>query len=176
VRPHPVSADSIPIRPRDHAILCPVLFSPYKQMEARLSELLGAVDACGDPTVRIRVTASPGDLPPPIINDPKIEFVGRVDQRQLREVWARSAAIYFPTGLESFGYPLAEARVSGHPVIARNTPQNIEVAGAALCGFTVGDPDSLRHAIALALIKNVAPDPAPFDPDAYFDWTLGVPK
>ena len=68
--------------PRDHAILCPVLFSPYKQMEDRLTELLGAVDACGDPAVRIRVTASPGDLPPAVANDPKIEFIGRVDQDQ----------------------------------------------------------------------------------------------
>ena len=176
VRPHPVSADSIPVLPRDHAILCPVLFAPYKQMEDRLTELLGAVDACGDPAVRIRVTASPGDLPPAVANDPKIEFIGRVDQDQLREVWARSAAIYFPTSLESFGYPLAEARVSGFPVIARDTPQNIEIAGPALCGFTAGDPESLCRAVPLALVKNVPPDPTPFDPDAYFDWALGAPR
>ena len=73
--------------------------------------------------------------------------MGRIDQHDLRQVWARSRAIYFPTGLESFGYPLAEARVSGQPVIARDTAQNREIAGPALCGFTPGDPDSLRHAV-----------------------------
>ena len=58
---------------------------------------------------------------------------------------ARSRAIYFPTGLESFGYPLAEARVSGQPAIARDTAQNREIAGPALCGYSLGDPDSLRR-------------------------------
>src|ERR1017187_640941 len=31
VRPHPVSADSVPRLPGDPAILCPVLFAPYKR-------------------------------------------------------------------------------------------------------------------------------------------------
>ena len=54
VRPHPVSAG--PARPgaREAAILCPVLFAPYKQMDERLTELLGAVDGYGDPAVRVR--------------------------------------------------------------------------------------------------------------------------
>ena len=174
VRPHPVSADSVPRLPRDPAILCPVLFASYKRMNERLAELLAALE--GDPAVRVRVTASPADLPWSLASDPRIEFLGQLDQRDLRQVWARSRAIYFPTGLESFGYPLAEARVSGQPVIARDTAQNSEIAGPALCGFTPGDPDSLHRAIALALTKEVVPDPSPFDPDAYFDWMLGCPQ
>ena len=75
----------------------------------------------GDPAVRVRVTASPADLPPALAANPRIEFLGRLDQHDLRQAWARSRAIYFPTGLESFGYPLAEARASGQPVIARDT-------------------------------------------------------
>jgi len=173
VRPHPVSADSVPRRPRDPAILCPVLFAPYKRMDERLTELLTAIECCGDPAVRVRVTASPAEVPEPLASDARIEFVGRVDQQDLRQAWARSRAIYFPTGLESFGYPLAEARVSGQPVIACDTPQNREIAGPALCGFTAGDADSLRHATMLALTRQVPPDPAPFEPDAYFTWLLG---
>lgn len=176
VRPHPVSADSIPRLPRDPAILCPVLFAPYKQMDERLTELVAAVKEHGDPSVRVRVTANAADLPSSLATDPWIDFVGQVDQHDLRQVWARSRAIYFPTGLESYGYPLAEARVSGQPVIARDTAQNREIAGPALCGFTPGDPGSLRRAIALALTKEVAPDPSPFDPGAYFDWLLGPPQ
>ena len=60
VRPHPVSADSIPRLPRDPAILCPVLFAPYKRMDERLTELLAAVKEHGDPSVRVRVTARRG--------------------------------------------------------------------------------------------------------------------
>jgi hypothetical protein len=173
VRPHPVSADSVPRLPRDPAILCPVLLAPYKRMDERLTELLAAIECCGDSSVRLRVTARPADLPASLTSDARLEFVGPADQQDLRQAWARSRAIYFPTGLESFGYPLAEARASGRPVIARDTPQNREIAGPALCGFTPGDPDSLRHATELALTMAVAPDPAPFEPDAYFTWLLG---
>jgi glycosyltransferase involved in cell wall biosynthesis len=173
VRAHPVSANSIPLRPRDQAILCPVLFAPYKRMDERLQELLAALDDCGEPLARVRVTASPGELPDRLASEPRIEFLGRIDHHELREAWARSRAIYFPTGLESFGYPLAEARVSGHPVIARDTDQNREIAGSALCGFSPADPDSLRHAVKLALATEPTPDPGPFDPDPYFEWLLG---
>lgn len=176
IRPHPVSADPVPSRQRDAAILCPVLFAPYKQMSERLAELMMAVRECGNPSVLVRITAAPADMPPWLASDPRLEFLGRLDQRELSRVRARSSAIYFPTGLESFGYPLAEARASGHPVIARDTPQNKEIAGAALCGFSPGDPQSLRSAVALALSKDVTPDPVPFDPDAYFNWMLGEPR
>lgn len=176
VRAHPVSVGSVPELPRDPAILCPILFAPYKRMDDRLSELLAAVNGSAEPSIRVRVTASPADLPAALASDPRLEFVGRIDQNQLRQVWARSQAIYFPTGLEAFGYPLAEARASGRPVIARDTAQNKEIAGPALCGFISGDPESLRHAVTVALTKDVGPDPAPFDPDAYFNWILGCPS
>jgi glycosyltransferase involved in cell wall biosynthesis len=145
-------------------------------MSERLAELITAVREHGDPSVRVRVTATAADVPSWLATDPRMDFLGRLDQRELSGVRAQSSAIYFPTGLESFGYPLAEARVSGQAVIARDTPQNMEVAGTALCGFSPGDPESLRRAVALALTKDVTPDPAPFDPDAYFDWILGDPR
>jgi glycosyltransferase involved in cell wall biosynthesis len=87
----------------------------------------------------------------------------------------RARAVYFPSGLESFGYPLAEARAAGRPVIARDTAQNREIAGPALCGYSPGDPTSLELAVKTALTAQVSPDPAPFDPDTYFDWLLGQP-
>jgi hypothetical protein len=43
VRPHPVSAASIPRLAGDPIILCPVLFARYKQMAQRLIELLAAI-------------------------------------------------------------------------------------------------------------------------------------
>jgi len=176
VRAHPVSADAIPTLPRDPAILCPVLFSPYKLMADRLTELLVAIGNCGDPSVWLRVTAEPAEVPAALAGNPKIELVGRLGYDELRRLWARSRAIYFPTGIESFGYPLAEARVSGQPVIARDTSQNREIGGHALCGFAPGDTASLRAAVRLALTTDIAPDPAPFDPDAYFNWLLGPPR
>lgn len=173
VRLHPVAADSVPNAPKDPVILCPVLFSPYKHMIDRITEWVVACDMHVDPSIRLLVTASAAEVPPSLASHPRIKLVGQLSVTSLKQLWARSRAIYFPTGIESFGFPLAEARVNGQPVIARDTAQNREIAGPALCGFTVGDPESLRNATELALTTDVAPDPDPFDPDCYFDWLLG---
>jgi len=178
VRPHPVSAALAASAgaPRAPVILCPVLFAPYKQMDQRLAELLDAVGGLDDQDVKVRVTADRAEVPAVIACHPQVELVGRLPGRELRGIQACSRASYYPTGLESFGYPLAEARASGQPVIARDTAQNREVAGPALCGYIEGDPDSLRRALAAALAADVAPDPGPFDPDRYFTWLLGDPR
>ena len=176
VRPHPVSVPLIPRLPGGSVILCPVLFYSHKEMAQRLTELLAAVADLENPSVRVQVTAHGAEVPAAIACHQKVELVGRLPSSELREMQARSRAIYFPTSLESFGYPLAEARVSGQPVIARDSAQNREIAGPALCGFNQGDPGSLRHAVQAALTADVAPDPEPFDPDRYFGWLLGLPR
>ena len=102
---------------------------------------------CLDDSVRLIVTASAGRGARVAGGQPAAALRRTARRRRrLRDLWARSRAIYFPTGLESFGCPLAEARVNGLPVIARDTPQNREIAGPALCGYTLGDADSLRQA------------------------------
>ena len=175
-RLNPVSPDYIPEMARDHAILCPVLFAPYKRMAERLMELLDAIADYGDQSVRLRVTADRAEVPAQLASHTQVDLVGRLGLEDLRQLWACSRAIYFPTGIELFGYPLAEARVSGQPVIARDSEQNREIAGPALCGFTPGDAGSLRDATQMALTKDVPPDPAPFAPDDYFSWLLGPPQ
>jgi glycosyltransferase involved in cell wall biosynthesis len=176
VRPHPVSVDPVPRPHREPAILCPVIFEAYKPMAERLTELIAAIDKDLDPSIRVLVTAGRSEVPTSLASNPRIQLVGRLEHADLRVLSARSSIIFFPTGLESFGYPLAEARASGQPVIALDTEQNREIAGKALCGFTLGDIDSLRVATMIALTKDVTPDPAPFDPDTYFRWLLGSPR
>ena len=174
VRMHPVSASPLPRRRGGSLILCPVLFAPYKHMDERLREWVEMADRSLDESVRMIVTASPANLPQSLATSPRLHFVGTLGHDELSRLRARSQALYFPTGLESFGFPLAEARVDGQPVIALDTPQNREIAGRALCGYAAGDPDSLRHATEAALAAEITPDAAPFDPDAYFDWLLGT--
>jgi glycosyltransferase involved in cell wall biosynthesis len=173
VRPHPVSPGLIPRLPKEPAILCPVLFAPYKQMTARIAEWINAVDGHIDSSIRLIVTAKPAEMPAELVRHPQVQLAGRVSQAAMRRLWASSRAIYFPTTVESFGFPLAEARANGFPVIAASTPQNREIAGPALCGFTPGDPASLCRATQLALSTDITADPAPFDPDDYFGWLLG---
>jgi glycosyltransferase involved in cell wall biosynthesis len=172
-RLHPITASTMTRRPDRSRILCPILFAPYKKMPDRLAEWIAAVDGSLDESVRMIVTAGPDEVPPSLAASPRIELAGRLDLATLNNLWASSQAIYFPSGLESFGYPLGEARANGQPVIAQDTPQNREIGGPALCGYTVGDPDSLRRATETALALTVEPDPDPFDPTAYFDWMLG---
>lgn len=176
VRLHPTSADLAPRLPPEPVILCPVLFAPYKPMVERLKELIAAIEHEVDPSIRVLVTAERAEVPETLAANSRVKLVGRLKHAELRELAVRSKAIYYPTNLESFGYPLAEARVNGQPVIALDTAQNREIAGPALCGFTLHDISSLRGAAVLALTKDVEPDPAPFDPDAYFHWLLGSPR
>lgn len=172
VRMHPISAlRSSPAR-TGSLIFCPVLFAPYKHMAERIGEWLTAVDGVLDEAVRMIVTASPHEVPARLAMSPRLHFVGRLSVAEAHRMWSRCRAVYFPTVLESFGCPLAEARSNGSPVIAVDSPQNREVGGAALRGYTQGDRDSLLHATQAALAGAVDPDPAPFDPAAYFDWLL----
>jgi Glycosyl transferases group 1 len=173
VRMHPVSVAAARRRPSGALILCPVLFAPYKHMADRIGEWLAAVDEVMDDAVRLIVTASADEVPASLATSPRLHLVGRLSVAKTRDLWSRCQAVYFPTGLESFGCTLAEARVNGVPVIARDTAQNREIAGSALCGYTLGDGDSLLHATRTALTALVTPDAQPFDPDAYFDWMLG---
>ncbi len=179
VRMHPVSPDLGPDRPGEPdegpetLILCPVIFEAYKEMDERLAEWADAVAGDADPAIRLVVTADAAEVPARLADSPGFVFAGRMGGSRLRGLWRRARAVYFPTGLESFGYPLAEARAYGLPVIARDTTQNREIAGQALFGYIPGERDSLAHAIGLALRSNVAPDPLAFDPDDYFGWLIG---
>jgi glycosyltransferase involved in cell wall biosynthesis len=173
VRPHPVSAPPPPATQAEPAIVCPVLFAPYKHMPQRLRELLAALDTHADPRIRVWVTAEAAEVPADLAAHPRFGLLGRRGPQESAVLVGRARAVYFPGGLESFGYPLAEARASGRPVIALDTAQNREIAGPALCGYTPADPGSLELAVKTALTTTITPDPAPFDPSAYFDWLLG---
>lgn len=176
VRMHPLSASSVPGRAGGSLILCPVIFASYKHMPERLGEWLAAVDRTLDTSVRMIVTATAAEVPASLAASPRFDLVGRLNNAEMGSLWARSRAVFFPPGLEAFGYALAEARATGRPVIARDTPQNREIAGPALCAYTAGDRDSLRYATETALAVEISPDPDPFNPDAYFEWMLGPGK
>ena len=159
VRLHPVSAGPARVPAAEPAIACPVLFAPYKHMPRRLGELLAALDACGDPGVRVWVTAEDAEVPADLAAHPRVDLLGRRGLQESSALVGRARAVYFPSGLESFGYPLAEARAAGRSVIARDTAQNREIAGPALCGYTPGDSTSLELAVKTALVTTVSPDP-----------------
>lgn len=173
VRPHPVSAmpSSASVR-ADDFILVPVVPAPYKCLDLRVEELL-AVSA--DLGLRVVVTAS-SEAMPRISSHPEVDLIGLQDASSLARYWHDARAIYYPTGLEAFGYPLAEARVAGRWVIARDTRQNREIAGQALAPFDHGSLVSLRDAVVAAMDGDPVPENEAFDPERYFHWlTQGAP-
>jgi glycosyltransferase involved in cell wall biosynthesis len=171
VRPHPVTSVG-PRRPASTPfILVPVVPGPYKNLFPQLRSLIGIMEELRHPA-RIRVTARLSDLPEDLASHRRIAAVGILQHSDLAELWRTAWAAFFPSAVEAFGWPLAEARVYGVPVIALNTEQSREIAGAALCGYDPADPSSLMDALAAAHDPVVA-EPNVFDRDAYFRWFLG---
>lgn len=173
VRHHPVTP--VTLAPRDPSravILVPVLFYSYKNMVDHLTALLDVLRAAGRTDVEVQVTAEEAELGRVAGGDPPLVPLGRLSYHQLRPAWASCTAVFFPSRIESFGYPLAEARAAGLPVIAPDTAQNREVAGPCLVPYHAEQPESLGEAVQRALLDTFDPDPAPFAPDGYFDWML----
>lgn len=168
VRAHPVTpkpwAGSTPL---GGELLLPILNAPYKRLAWHVQNILEAASVGGS-LQRVHVTADRAEFPLAIRHDPRVNFVGRLSAGQLDEYWKRCRAIYFPTEIESFGYPLAEARANGRRVVALNTGQNQEIAGKALAGFTRGSISSLAAALDEAMQTTVPVDRETFDPTAYF--------
>lgn len=173
VRPHPVS----PLGPRDPDsppfLLVPVLPAPYKNLVPQLASLLAALDRAGSP-VEVRVTAAPADLPAGLSRHPRLVTLGRLPHRELASLWQRATAAFFPSTLEAFGYPLAEARVYGLPVLSPDTAHARELAGPALVGYRSGDLASLTDAVRW-LGAPVPAQPHVYSRSAYFEWLFGLP-
>lgn len=152
-------------------ILVPVVPAPYKNVVDPVRSLVAAADAVAHPA-RVHVTCEADDLPIDLVAHPRVRPIGVRPHRRLVEVWRAASAAFFPPRVEAFGFPLAESRVYGVPVIAPDSAQSREIAGPALRGYDPRDPGSLVAAL-LRTAEPVAADPDPFDPDSYFAWLLG---
>jgi len=72
--------------------------------------------------------------------NPNIEFMGRVDDEKLIQLYQKAHAFIFPSFYEGFGIPPLEAQACGCPVIASNTASMPEVLGSSVLYF---NPESL---------------------------------
>jgi glycosyltransferase involved in cell wall biosynthesis len=179
VAPHPVS----PRRPRKvlpGLIVCPVLIGPYKRMDHHLELLERAVvelRASCSVDLDVRVTATERELTTLGRDSGTLRPIGRLSTEELDEQLSKAQAVYYPTTLESFGYPLAEARANGQPVVALNTARTREIAGPALVSYRAETSEAVADALRRAVEEPPPPrDPTPFCPDTYFKrWVCGVP-
>ena len=106
-------------------------FVPYKRVDL-------AIEACNRLGRRLRIV---GDGPEykalRNLAGPTIEFLGRLDESALHEIYARCRALLFP-GEEDFGIVPVEAQSHGRPVIAYGRGGALETVTADLAG--VDDP------------------------------------
>lgn len=87
--------------------------------------------------------------------DPNVELVLDPPDERLADLYAGALALAYPSRMEGFGFPVAEAMASGCPVIASDLPEIRAWAGDAPVYVPAGDPQALADALA-----SVADDPA----------------
>lgn len=79
--------------------------------------------------------------------DGDIEFLGGVPSRELVKLYRSCGVFVFPSTVETFGNPLAEAMACGAPIACSNTAAMPEVAGGAAEFFDPGNVESMAQAI-----------------------------
>lgn len=175
VLPHPLTplANRRRRRPRSRppVLLCPVLNAPYKDLGSALRDLQRATARDSYFSgLELRVTCEEHELERLGVDQSgRIIPLGRLSSDRMTGELLDADVIFFPMQIESFGYPLAEARVNRIPVVAPATEQAREVAGDALVGCKRGEPESIAAALDAALDLDLAPlGENPFDPDRYF--------
>jgi glycosyltransferase involved in cell wall biosynthesis len=171
---NPVSPVGAPLPSDGTSILVPIVPSPYKNVTAELRVLLAALDRRGG-AATVRMTAYRHELPDDIAHHPRLDLLGRLPHHELADQWRRASAVFFPCVLEAFGYPLAEARVYGLPVLSPDTEQAREIAGDALVPYRLSDVGSLADGLD-ALGRDVVAEPDAFDRRLYFSSLLGLDR
>lgn len=172
VRHHPVSPPSRGVPTCHPFILFPQLPAPHKDLVGSLRRLVVAEKLSGQ-SIPILVTADAGDLGD-LAPHPLVHAIGPKTHSEMDSLWATASVAYAPSLIESFCYPVAEARALGIPVLAPDAELHREVGGTAHIAYAADDPASLADSLITALTANVQPDPAPFDPDRYFSWLTSL--
>jgi glycosyltransferase involved in cell wall biosynthesis len=82
-----------------------------------------------------------------------IEFIGRVNDKELVELYQNALAFIFPSFYEGFGIPPLEAQASGCPVVSSSRAAMPEVLGDSVLYFDPSDSDGFCNAI-VNIIEN----------------------
>ena len=98
------------------------------------------------PQVQLVVAGDPGRQAPS--NMPGARMLGRVDDRELADLYTAAGCFVFPSRYEGFGLPCLEAMACGCPVAAFRNSSLPEVMGDAGQLVQDGDADALGRAAA----------------------------
>src|SRR5437588_6946800 len=79
--------------------------------------------------------------------DPAVELVVGPSDARLADLYARALVLAYPSRMEGFGLPVAEAMAAGCPVVCSDLPAIREWAADAPLYVAPGDPGSLAAAL-----------------------------
>jgi glycosyltransferase involved in cell wall biosynthesis len=85
--------------------------------------------------------------------EPDVDVVSEPSDERLRSLYAGALALVYPSRMEGFGLPVAEAMAGGCPVIASDLPEIREWARDAPLYVPVGDQRALAEAL-ITLAEN----------------------
>ncbi|MEP6506614.1 MAG: glycosyltransferase family 1 protein [Gemmatimonadales bacterium] len=109
-----------------------VLFVGTPEPRKNLPRLVAAIESLAKRGYPYRlVIAGSGGWGRDRIDSSLVDFVGRVPDAQLRDLYSRSLCVAIPSLHEGFGLPAAEAMAAGSPVVAGNRGALPEIVGDA---------------------------------------------
>ena len=79
--------------------------------------------------------------------DPAVELVVGPSDARLADLYARALVLAYPSRMEGFGLPVAEAMAAGCPVVCSDLPAIREWAADAPLYVAPGDPGALAAAL-----------------------------
>lgn len=78
--------------------------------------------------------------------DLRIIFAGKMSREEVFKMYSRSVLL-FPSLIETFGMPLLEARLSGTPIVVKNTPFAKEILKDYYNSFYINNADNSVNAL-----------------------------
>jgi glycosyltransferase involved in cell wall biosynthesis len=120
--------------------------------EKRADRAIAIATACGCP-LKIAAKVDPADRQyfadeiRPLLDNPLVEFVGEIDERQKSDFLGNARALLFPIDWpEPFGLVMIEAMACGTPVVAFRGGSVPEIIDDGVTGFIVGSLDEAVEA------------------------------
>ena len=100
------------------------------------------------------VSFSQQDFSKLISNTDKVEFMGRVDDKTLIQLYQNAVAFVFPSYYEGFGIPPLEAQSCGCPVISSNAASMPEVLQDSVIYFGPNNTEAISDAMIKIITDN----------------------